>query len=143
MLKTRNQKNEELDQIGRLLLKAAVADEKETEAAASSPFLFARVRAAIALEPGREQESRSWVQLILVARRAVPAMALVAILAAVLTILSMQIGSAPLSSQSDEEALFGVPEAGVEQSVLASRNGLSRDDVFNIVVERDYEVKAK
>jgi len=143
MLKTRNQKNEELDQIGRLLLKAAVADEKETEAAASSPFLFARVRAAIASEPGREQESRSWVQLILVARRAVPAMALVAILAAVLTILSMQIGSAPLSSQSDEEALFGVPEAGVEQSVLASRNGLSRDDVFNIVVERDYEVKAK
>ena len=143
MLKANNQKNEELDQVGRLILKAAVAEEKEVEAAASSPFLFTRVRAAIAAGPREEEDSRNWLSLILVARRAVPVMALVAIVAAVLTIMSMQIGSVPLSSQSYDEALFDVPDAGVEQTVLASRSGLSRDDVFNIVVDRNYEVKSK
>lgn len=142
MLKVNNQSHEELDRVGKLILKAAVADEREVESAASSPFLFARVRAGINSELARD-DSRGWLSLILVARRAVPVMALVAVLAAVFTILSMQFGSAPLSTQSDEEALFGVSEPGVEQTVLASRNGLSRDEVFNIVVDRDYEVKAK
>ena len=142
MLKRNSLNNEELDRFGRLILKAAVADEAEIEAAASAPFLFTRVRAAIDEARGGE-ESVSWLSWILVARRAVPAMALVAIIAAVLTILSLQLGSKALPSQSDEEALFGVTEPGVEQTVLASRNGLSRDDVFNIVVDRNYEVKAK
>jgi len=143
MLKRNNLKNEELDRFGRLILHAAVADEKETEAAASAPFLFARVRAAIDQKRSNEEESGNWLSWNLVARRAVPAMALVAVLAAVLTILSLQLSSTSLPNQSDEEALFGVTEPGVEQTVLAGRNGLSRDDVFNIVVDRNYEVKAK
>jgi hypothetical protein len=143
MLQRNSLKNEELDRFGRLILKAAVADEKEVDAAASAPFLFRRVRAAIDRERSSEPESGGWLSWILVARRAVPAMALVAVLAAVLTILSIQLSSTSLPNQSDEEALFGVTEPGVEQTVLASRNGLSRDDVFNIVVDRNYEVKAK
>jgi hypothetical protein len=31
----------------------------------------------------------------------------------------------------------------VEQTVLASRNGLSREEVFNIVVDRNYEANSK
>ena len=142
MLKANNQNQEELDRAGKLILQAAVADDREIEAAAASPFLFARVRAGInsRLSP---EESRGWLSLILVARRAVPVMAVIAVLAAVLTILSLQFGTVGRSTQSDEEALFGGPDAGVEQTVLASRNGLSRDDVFNIVVDRNYEVNAK
>ena len=142
MLKGNNQNQEELDRVGTLILKAAVADDREIEGAAASPFLFARVRAGINSGPSRE-ESRGWLSLILVARKAVPVMAVIAVLAAVLTILSMQFGTVARSSQSDDESLFGGPDGGVEQTVLATRNGLSRDDVLNIVVDRNYEVNAK
>jgi hypothetical protein len=142
MFKANSQKNEELDRVGRVVLKSAAADAETVEAAATSPFLFTRVRAAINEDGGRAEESGSWLSLILVARRAVPVMALVAILAAVLTIWSAGISfSSP--PQLDEEALFGASDPGVEQAVLASRNGLSRDEVFNIVVDRNYEVNGK
>ncbi|HSQ25409.1 MAG TPA: hypothetical protein VLN44_13380 [Pyrinomonadaceae bacterium] len=141
MFKANSQRNEELDRIGKMVLRSAAAREEDIEAAASSPFLFTRVRAAIAAEQRQQEEAGGWLSMILVARRAVPAMALVAILAALLTVWST--GPAPTGTppQGDEEALFGMPE-GVEQTVLASR-GLSRDDVFNIVVDRNYEVKGK
>jgi hypothetical protein len=40
--------------------------------------------------------------------------------------------------QADDEPLIGALDPGVEQTVLTSRNGLSRDDVFNIVLDRNY-----
>ena len=137
MLKKNSQKKEELDRAGRLVLQASVADDSEVEAAASAPFLLTRIRASIAAGR-REQEESAWLPLILVARRVIPAMALMALLAAVLTFW-------PLSNSTawDEEVLFGPAEPGVEQAVLASRNGLSRDEVFNIVVDRNYGVNQK
>ena len=142
MFKTSRQKNEDLDLIGKVILRSAAAREEDAEAAASSPFLFTRVRAAIAAEQGLQEESGSWLSLILVARRAVPAMALVATLAAVLTVWSAGPAFNGTQAQADEEGLFILLDPGVEQAVLASR-GLSRDDVFNIVVDRNYEVKGK
>ena len=136
MFKSNSGTNEKVDRAGRLVLMAAAADEAEVEAAASSPFLFARVRAAIAEEVRRREESRNWLSLIFVARRAVPAMALITLLVAILTVWS-QLG-VPAASNFDEEALLGTPAAGVERTVLADSNGLSQDDVFNIVVDRDY-----
>lgn len=142
MFKTKSQRNQELDSIGKVVLRSAAAREEDTEAAASSPFLFTRVRAAIAAEQRLQEEAGGWLSMILVARRAVPAMALVAILAALLTIWSAGPSFTGTPAPNDEEALFGMPDAGVEQTVLASR-GLSRDDVFNIVLDRNYEVKGK
>ena len=55
MLKSNSPKNEELERVGKLILKASSASESEIEAAASSPFLFTRVRAAIN-EAGAEPE---------------------------------------------------------------------------------------
>ena len=137
MFESNSPKTEELDRAGKLVLMAATASESEIEAAASSPFLFTRVRAGITEERRRREESSGWLSLIQVAWRAVPAMALVAILAAVLTVWSSQSGvvSAP---QADDEPLIGALDPGVEQTVLTSRNGLSRDDVFNIVLDRNY-----
>ena len=137
MFESNSPKTEELDRAGKLILMAATASESEIEAAASSPFLFTRVRAGINEERRRREESSGWLSLIQVAWRAVPAMALVAILAAVLTVWSSQSGvvSAP---QADDEPLIGALDPGVEQTVLTSRNGLSRDDVFNIVLDRNY-----
>jgi len=142
MFKTSRQKNEDLDVIGKVILRSAAAREEDVEAAAASPFLFARVRAAITAEQRLQEESGSWLSLILVARRAVPAMALVATLAAVLTVWSASPALNGTQAQADEEGLFLLLDPGVEQSVLASR-GLSRDEVFNIVVDRNYEVKGK
>ena len=137
MFESNSPKTEELDRAGKLILMAATASESEIEAAASSPFLFTRVRAGINEERRRREESSGWLSLIQVAWRAVPAMALVAILAAVLTVWSSQ--SAVVSTpQADDEPLIGALDPGVEQTVLTSRNGLSRDDVFNIVLDRNY-----
>lgn len=134
--------NERLDRAGRMVLRAAAADEAGTEAAAAAPFLFARVRTAIAAEQRRREETSGWLSIFFVARQAVPAMALIALLAAVLTVWSAQLG-APAASVADDDALFGAPGAGVEQTVLADRNGLPPDEVFNIVVDRNYERGAR
>ena len=141
MFKSNSPKNEELDRVGKLVLKAASASESDIEAAASSPFLFTRVRAAINEGQGQE-DSRGWMSLIQVAWRAVPAMALVAIMAAVLTVWSTNSAQAPVA-QTDDEPLIGALDPGVEKTVLASRNGLSREEVFNIVVDRNYEANSK
>ena len=134
--------SEELERAGKLILMSAAASESEIEAAASSPFLFTRVRAGIDEERRRREESSGWLSLIQVAWRAVPAMALVAILAAVLTVWStnFDIASTP---QAEDEPLIGALDPGVEQTVLTSRNGLSRDEVFNIVLDRNYGANAK
>ena len=135
------EKTEQLDRAGRRVLRAAACDETESDLAADSPFLFTRVRASIAEEQRRREETGSWLSIFFVARRAVPAMALITLLVAILTAWSAQPG-AP-QSNFDDEALFGSPGAGVEQTVLADHNGLSQDDVFNIVVDREYGRSAR
>lgn len=140
MLKSNPLQNEELDRAGKLVLKAAIAREADVEAAATSPFLFTRVRAAIAEEKRERQEAGGWVSMIRIAWRAVPAMALIALIAAVLTVWSAQ---APVVTQTDDEPLIGALDPGVEKTVLNSRNGLTRDEVFNIVVDRNYGANGK
>jgi hypothetical protein len=143
MFKSNSPRNEELDRVARLVLRSASASEADIEAAASSPFLFTRVRAAINQNPEPE-DSRGWLSIVQVAWRAVPAMALVAIMAAGLTVWSTSSAPAPVTvAQADDELLIGPLDPGVEKTVLASRNGLSRDEVFNIVVERNYEANSK
>ena len=129
--------NERLDKAGRLILRAASQTEGETEAAASTPFLFARVRAAIAEEQKRRDETGGWLSLLFVARHAVPTMALIAVLTAMLTVFSAQPGTPAGQARFDDEALFDTRDQGVEQTILASRNGLSRDEVFGIVLDRN------
>jgi len=140
MLKSDPLKNEELDRAGKLVLKAATASETDVEAAATSPFLFTRVRAAIADEKRQREDAGGWVSIIRIAWRAVPAMALIALLAAVLTVWSDQ---SAVVTQTDDEPLIGALDPGVEKTVLTSRNGLTRDEVFNIVVDRNYGANVK
>jgi len=136
MFRRNSQKTDELDEAGRRVLRAATASLEETEAAASSPFLLTRIRAAIREEARRRAEAGSWLSLIFVARRAVPAMALVTLLVGVLTAWSAF--NPPVAQNSvDDEAIVEGPGPGVEQTVLAGAT-LSQDDVINIVVDRDY-----
>src|SRR5438093_8984989 len=129
--------DEELDGLGRLLLRAAASSEAEAETAAAAPFLCTRVRTAIAEEQRRRDEAGGWLSMLFVARRAVPAMAVITVLVAILTAWSGQL-SIVAPANFDEEALFGAPGPGVEQTVLADRNGVSQDDDINIVLDREY-----
>jgi hypothetical protein len=136
MFKTNSQKTDQLDEAGRRVLRAAAASLEETEAASSSQFLLTRIRAGIREEAQHREEAGGWLSLIFVARRAVPAMALVTLLAGALTAWSAF--NPPVAQPGvDDEAIIEGPGPGVEQTVLAGAT-LSQDDVINIVVDREY-----
>lgn len=134
MFKANRQIEERLDRAGRVVLLAAARNDDEIEAATSSPYLFTRLRAAIAEEERRRDESGGWLPLFFVARRAIPAMALIAVLSAILMIWSMQTSAPAGWYRLDDEALSDTRDPGVEQTIL-SRNALSRDEVLGIVVD--------
>jgi hypothetical protein len=72
--------DEKLDRVGRTLIRAAAMSEKESDDATASPFLYKRVRAGIEAERLRREEAYDgWLQILHVARRAIPIMAMVAI----------------------------------------------------------------
>ncbi len=127
------QNDGQLDRLGKLILRAAAADEQEIEAASTAPFLFTRIRARIA--DGQREESTGWQSLPLIAWRAIPAMALIAMLAGGLTIWTAESNTTPVGFGIYEEALSDTTNPGIEQAVL-DQNSLSRDDVLTIVVER-------
>lgn len=134
MFKANRQTEEGLDRAGRLVLLAAARNDDEVEAAASSPFLYTRLRAAIAEEKRRQEETGGWLSLLFVARRAIPAMALIAVFSAITMMWSIQ-PSAPAGLFGlEDEALSDTRDPGVEQTIL-SRNTLSRDEVLGIVVD--------
>ncbi len=139
MFKRNSQNDAQLDRAGKLVLRAAAADEQQVERAAESAFLFTRIRARIA-EQLRENESGGWQSLPLIAWRAIPAMALIAMLAGGLTIWTGQssssnVANTPVGFGMYEDALTDANDPGVEQTVL-SRNNLSHEDVFDMVIER-------
>jgi hypothetical protein len=136
MFRANQQNKEQSDRAGRLVLLAAARNDDEAEAAAGSPFLYQRVRARITGEEHRREESGGWLSLFLVARRAIPAMALVAVMAALLTVWSMQPNATPSGYGIEDDALTDTRDPGVEQAIL-TRNALSRDEVFSIVVDRN------
>ena len=134
---TSNQQNkEQYDRAGRLVLLAAARNQDEAEAAAGSPFLYQGLRARIKDEERRREESGGWLSLFLVARRAIPAMALVAVMAAVLTVWSFGPSATPTGYGIEDDALTDTRDPGVEQAIL-TRNALSRDEVFSIVIDRN------
>jgi hypothetical protein len=135
MFRKNRQNEEQLDRAGRVVLFAAARNDEATEAAASTPFLYTRLRSAIAEEQSRRDEAGNWLPLLFVSRRAIPAMALIAVFSAILMLWSMPASSTPaVWYRLDDEALSDTRDPGVEQTIL-SRNALSRDDVLGIVVD--------
>jgi hypothetical protein len=130
-----SQENESLDRLGQIVLRSAAQNDEMSQAAADAPFLYTRVRARIAEETLRN-ESSLWSSLFLIARRAVPAMALIALLSATFMFWASRSTVTPGWNRLDDEALADTRNPGVEQTIL-SRNNLSNEDVFNIVLEHN------
>jgi hypothetical protein len=114
---------------------AGVADDA-ADAVASSPFLYTRIAARIE-ERRRAQGEEGWLTLLAVAWRAVPVMAVVAMIAAALLFWIGISGASASAGQMGYEALLDTRGSGVVTTVLAERDQLSHDDVLDIVVNKD------
>ncbi|MDQ3908266.1 MAG: hypothetical protein M3268_07960 [Acidobacteriota bacterium] len=130
--------DEQLDSVGRLLVRSASSGVDDAEVAAASPFLYTRVASRIE-ERRRAQEDDGWLSLLAVAWRAVPAMAAVAALALALLLWFgiSGAGGAQATPLGDEAALVGARGNGPVSVVLTDGDQLSRDDVFELVVNRE------
>ncbi|MCA1630732.1 MAG: hypothetical protein LC785_01020 [Acidobacteria bacterium] len=129
--------DDRLDTIAREALRAAARGADDAaDAAASSPFLYTRIAARIE-ERRRAGNDEGWLALLAVAWRAVPVMAVVAMVAAALLFWIGISGASASSNQMGYEALLDTRGSGLVTTVLAERDQLSHDDVLDIVVERE------
>jgi hypothetical protein len=125
--KNANARKERLERVAHEVVRAAAAGEAEAAAVAASPFLYARVRARIEEERRRREEGEGWLALFGVAWRAVPAMALVAVLALAL-FLSSGAGELTPGFGLGAETMLGERDGDFEQVVLADTRTPSNDE---------------
>lgn len=130
---------ERLDAFGREIVRAAASNEDEAERVAASPFLYTRVRARVAAERARLEEADDWRAALRVFRRAVPTVAVVAVLALALFV-SVLLGAGRDDSR-DEATLLGERDTGVEQVVFTGRSGLTSDEVLETIFEDNGEAQ--
>ncbi len=131
--KTRRETDEQLDLLGRAVMRASASNDTEAEVAASSPFLYTRLRSRIEAERERREAGESWLALLGVVWRSAPAMALVAVFAFV---LFWSANPQPLGIFTDE-ALLGAPDTGIEHVVFADQSALSSDEVLATIMNED------
>ena len=136
----KDEPGERLERFGRAVVRAsATANVAEAEAVAASPFLYARLRARIAAEEERRAAGgETWLALLGVVWRSVPAMALVALVAFVL-FWTTSLGTTTNASPGvlSDEALMDAREDGIESVVFAERRPLSSDDVLATILNAD------
>ena len=133
--------SERLERFGRAIVRAAAtAGEAEAERVAASPFLYARLRTRIRTEEERRAGGETWLALLGVVWRSVPAMALVALVAFVL-FWTTSLGTTNSPGVLSDEALMDARDAGIESVVFAERRPLSSDDVLaTILLEDEREI---
>ncbi|MBV9924241.1 MAG: hypothetical protein JOZ96_04305 [Acidobacteria bacterium] len=125
---------ERLGRVAREVVRASAAGGAEAEEVSDTPFLYARVRARIEEERRRREEGEGWLALFGVAWRAVPAMALMAVLALALFITA-DVGERTQGFGLGAEALLGERDEDFEQVVLAdTRTPSSEDEVLSTIV---------
>jgi anti-sigma-K factor RskA len=128
-------RDERLDQTGREIVRASAMNEAEGERVAASPFLYARLRSRINAERELREEGERWGAMLRVVWRAIPAMAMVAILAVVL-FLSANFSTQPAGVVSVEE-LLDTQSAETESVVFADNRSLSNDEVLATILNED------
>jgi hypothetical protein len=131
----KDRKDEQLDQVGREIVRASAMNEAEGERVAAAPFLYARLRSRINAEREQREAVESWSTMLKVVWRAIPAMALVAILAVAL-FLSANFSTQPANVASLGELLDG-QGAETESVVFADNRSLSNDEVLATILNED------
>lgn len=131
MASAEKDKGAALERLGREVLRASAANEGEAERVASSPFLYTRVRAAIAAERARREEADWWRAALAVFWRAVPAMALVAVLAFALSLFA----AAPRGAAAAGAELLSPGDVGVDGVMFAEGVAFSNDEVLDTILD--------
>lgn len=126
---------ERLDRVGSEVIHASSLNESESEAVVSAPFLYSRVRSRIAAELARREEKEGRLSMIMVFWRAVPAMALVAVLCLVLFLSSSSGGL--MTAGFSEDGVPSAPDSGIERVVFAEMQPLSSDEVLTTILGRE------
>lgn len=127
--------DERLDAFGREVIRASSLNEEEAEAVASAPFLYSRVRSRIAAEASGREEKENWLSMLVVFWRAVPALALVAMVCFVLFLTANLTGTS--STDVRDDAAISTTDSGIEQAVFVERQPLSSDEVLATILNRD------
>lgn len=134
--KKSRKRDEELDRVGReLVLRASASSAAEVEEAASSAFLYTRTRARINAELERRSERESWLAVLGIVWRAVPAMALVAVFALIMFV-SLNLNR-PAAVALNDYQLLGTSSTEVENVVFADSRSMSSDDVLATIMSED------
>jgi hypothetical protein len=138
-MKNRDQENhdESLDRAGEAILRAARASQEEVNSAAAAPFLYARIRARLAESKAPAPFYQSLIMFSVV-RRAIPVLALMAVLA----IFSYNFAArkAPAAAPSFQDPSAYVPivdsNAPVSACSITSRTecSVSTSDVMALLV---------
>src|SRR5262245_26436744 len=129
MFKKTSPEQAHLDRIGKVVLRAASADDTVVGTAAESPYLLTRIRATIN-EQQNEASPGSLLSLFLIARRAVPALVLITLLTLIPTLMLLSSGAQNSVARFDDDTFFDTRGNSLPGAVLANREGLTGDDVF-------------
>lgn len=125
----------QLDRVGRLITRAGVLPDEESSKIATTPFLFARIKARISSEEQQRENLGLWAGFWPTAKRAVPAMVIIAAVSFGLSVY--------MSGNKNQTAAFSVDaylrtnESGVENIVFAERRPLTSDEVLATIFSRD------
>lgn len=145
--KNKTERNQQLDQLGRTLIRASQASEEEMERSISSPAIFERIRARAADSESRPSidylaannwAANNWAASLSVAWRAIPALSLVAIIALALWLGAKE--SAPLNTSDNRPAgadiIMSAPVSPVTACSVATKEecAVSTDDAVAILV---------
>jgi hypothetical protein len=134
--KKRDSRSEQqLDRAGREIIRASAMNEDEGERVAAAPFLYTRLRSRINAEREQREERERWGAMLRVIWRAIPAMAMVAILAVTL-FLSANLGT-QTAGVANVEDLLDTQGAEVESVVFADNRSLSSDEVLATILNED------
>jgi len=123
---------ERLDRLGREVLRSAALNEAEAKDVSLSPFLYARVRAHIESERKQLEEATGWFNLLVVARRAVPAMTLSAAFAfGVFWFTDVNNQLQP----SFDDVFLAANESSIESVVFDNADALSNDEMLDAIMD--------
>lgn len=122
-----------LDSAARQVIKSAGLANREIDAIASKPFLFAGIRARIASQSA-DGETNIWSTLGFVSRKAIPGMALAA--AVSLALFLYVNGNKSQNQTFSVDAYLGSSDSGFDNLLMAEKR-LTDEDVLKTIVSRD------
>lgn len=129
-----------LNRVVQSVVRASVLSDEEAGQIAESPFLLTRVRARISSAGHVEEVSGIWTNFIVISRKAIPAMSLVALFSLGLFAYT---GNKSANPAFSVDAYLGTSESRIEGLVFAERQPVTVDEVLATIATRDEREPAR